>query len=51
MLQRDYDLRSLVFEHLEVSGVQIDYELSLVVEHGAVQHDFFGVDVQGVCAG
>jgi hypothetical protein len=51
MLQRDYDLRSFVFEYLEVSCLQIVYELSFVVEHGAVQHDFFGVDVQGVCAG
>jgi hypothetical protein len=51
MLQRDYGLRSFVFEYLEATCGQIVDELSFVVEHGAVQDDFFGVDVQGVCAG
>jgi hypothetical protein len=51
MLQRDYGLRSFVFEYLEVACVQIVDELSFVVEHGAVQDDFFGVDAQGIYAG
>src|ERR1700722_4678202 len=51
MLQGDDSLESFVLEYFEVGLGQVVYKFSFIVEHSAVQDDFFSVDVQSIPAG